>query len=314
MTNLDSNSNLNSNLNSNSNSYSAEDLKVFEEYRNLYDWQKTLYEKIIAPDGEFNAADSSKIISVIDKEGKKGKSSFVKWLCYNYPLDIARISYGTASQLRSAVFNMGRRKCYIIDLPRTRGKSDSLADILSVIEDVKNGFVTSSMDEGDKQLMMAPPTVIVFSNTTLPLHSLSEDRWDLYTINPNLRLVRSQHLHFWRRGSTKGNGNSFKNSIKKERQGKTKKRKILVVFLVVGCLVVGYYLDESYRAAIRILRSILSDMGSTDILMKFKQLVYAPLHHRRKRKRAENIKRLFKDVGIIIIESYQTSKRDRSLF
>ena len=55
------------NLNSNSNSYSAEDLKVFEEYRNLYDWQKTLYEKIIAPDGEFNTADSSKIISVIDK-------------------------------------------------------------------------------------------------------------------------------------------------------------------------------------------------------------------------------------------------------
>ena len=101
-------------------SYSAEDLKIFEDYRNLYDWQKTLYEKIMAkimaPDGEFNTADSSKIISVIDKEGKKGKNSFVKWLCYNHPLDIARLSSGTASQLRSAVFNMGRRKCYIIDL------------------------------------------------------------------------------------------------------------------------------------------------------------------------------------------------------
>ena len=52
-------------------SYSAEDLKIFEDYRNLYDWQKTLYEKIMAkimaPDGEFNTADSSKIISVIDK-------------------------------------------------------------------------------------------------------------------------------------------------------------------------------------------------------------------------------------------------------
>ena len=266
-------------INSNSYSYSAEDLKVFEDYRNLYDWQKTLYEKIIAPDGEFNTADARKIISVIDKEGKKGKSSFVKWLCYNHPLDIARLSSGTASQLRSDVLNKGIKKCYIIDLPRTKGKSDSLADILSVIEDVKNGFVTSSMDEGDKQLMMAPPTVIVFSNTTLPLHSLSEDRWDLYTINPNLRLIRSQHLHFWRRGSTEGNGNSFKNSIKKERQGKTKKRKILVVFLVVG-----FYLDESYHAVNQTLRSILSDIGSMDILREFKQLVYAPLHHRKKKK------------------------------
>ena len=149
--------------------------------------------------------------------------------------------------------NKGIKKCYFIDLPRNRGKSDSLADILSVIEDVKNGFVTSSMDEGDKQLMMVPPTVIVFSKTTLPLHSLSEDRWDLYTINPNLRLIRSQHLHFWRRGSTEGNGNSFKNSIKKERQGKTKKR-------------------------------------------------------------AENIKKVAKDAGIIIIESYRAFRRDRSLF
>ena len=299
-------------------SYSAEDLKIFEDYRNLYDWQKTLYEKIMAkimaPDGEFNTADSSKIISVIDKEGKKGKNSFVKWLCYNHPLDIARLSSGTASQLRSAVFNMGRRKCYIIDLPRTKGKSDSLADILSVIEDVKNGFVTSSMDEGDKQLMMAPPTVIVFSNTTLPLHSLSEDRWDLYTINPNLRLVRSQHLRFWRRGSTEGNGNSFKNSIKKERQGKTKKRKILVVFLVVGCLVVGYYLDQSYRAVNQILISILSDIGSMDILSESKQFIYAPLRHRKKKKRAENIKKIVKDIGIICIEAYQAFRRDRYLF
>ena len=51
-----------------------------------------------------------------DKDGKKGKSSFVKWLYYNHPLDIARLSSGTASQLRSDVLNKGIKKCYIIDL------------------------------------------------------------------------------------------------------------------------------------------------------------------------------------------------------
>ena len=70
---------------------SAEDLKIFEDFWNLPSM-------------------------IRDKDGKKGKSSFVKWLYYNHPLDIARLSFGTASQLRSAVFNMGRRKCYIIDL------------------------------------------------------------------------------------------------------------------------------------------------------------------------------------------------------
>ena len=79
----------------------------------------------------------------------------------------------------------------IYDLHRTRGKSDSLTDILSVIEDIKDGFVTSSMYGGDKQLMMSPPTVIVFSNIRLPYNSLSEDRWDLYTIHSDLKLTQS---------------------------------------------------------------------------------------------------------------------------
>ena len=75
----------------------------------------------------------------------KGKSSFVKWLRYNYPLDIARMSFGRLSQLRSGVFNMGKRKCYIINLPGTKGRRDSIFDLLSVIEDIKNDFVSSSM-------------------------------------------------------------------------------------------------------------------------------------------------------------------------
>ena len=79
----------------------------------------------------------------------------------------------------------------IYDLHRTRGKSDSLTDILSVIEDIKDGFVTSSMYGDDKQLMMSPPTVIVFSNIRLPYNSLSEDRWDLYTIHSDLKLTQS---------------------------------------------------------------------------------------------------------------------------
>ena len=177
-------------------SYSAKDLEMFEDFNNLYDWQKELYNKILHVNtGEFKIPDSREIMSIVDKEGKKGKSSFVKWLCYNYPMDIARLSFGTASQLRSAVFNMGKRKCYIIDLPRTKGRGDSIFDLLSVIEDMKNGFISSSMYGADKQLMMDPPFVIVFSNNPLPYNSLSQDRWDLYTLSDQKELVKMQNLY-----------------------------------------------------------------------------------------------------------------------
>ena len=178
-------------------SYSAKDLEMFEDFENLYPWQQKLYNKIIDKEAEsdFKIPDKREIMSIVDKKGKKGKSSFVKWLCYNYPMDIARLSFGTASQLRSAVFNMGKRKCYIIDLPRTKGKGDSIFDLLSVIEDIKNGFVSSSMYGGDRQLMMDPPFVIVFSNSPLPYSSLSEDRWDLYTLSNDKDLVKSRNLY-----------------------------------------------------------------------------------------------------------------------
>lgn len=79
---------------------------------------------------------------IFDPTGCTGKSKFLKWVCVNRPEEVAKVTFGTASQLRSAIISAGSRKCYFLDLPRTSSSDDS---ILGVIEDIKNGHIVSNM-------------------------------------------------------------------------------------------------------------------------------------------------------------------------
>lgn len=130
--------------------------------------------------GNIREADDRTILTIVDKDGKKGKSSFIKYLCWRRLSSIVKLGYGQAHQLRSSVIAGGPKEVYIIDLPRTRGKNDNMDDLLSVIEKIKNGFLTSPMYRKSKHLMMRPPFVIVFSNDHLPYEKLSKDRWECY--------------------------------------------------------------------------------------------------------------------------------------
>lgn len=86
--------------------------------------------------------DDRQIIWIVDKEGKKGKTKLIKHLCYHHAEDISCILIGTSSQLRNALIGIGERRTYILDLPRTRGINDSMVDLISVIESLKNGHIT----------------------------------------------------------------------------------------------------------------------------------------------------------------------------
>jgi len=163
--------------------YMAEDLKVFENGKDSFlHWQRDIYELLFDEDENIRKADHRKIIHVLDGKGQKGKSSFIKYLCYKQPNEIAKFGYGTAGQLRSAVVKSGRREAYIIDLPRTKGASDKIEDLLTVIEEVKNGHVMTPFRGSLGVLMMEPPFILVFSNEKLPYGSLSADRWVCYEI------------------------------------------------------------------------------------------------------------------------------------
>ena len=173
-----------------SNRYRGLDIKLFNDRKNWYEWQSTLYDKLFLKGGTFKVPDPRKIIFILDQEGNCGKSSFFKWLYFNHPQDIGRITYGTSSQLRSSVLNIGPKKLYIVDLPRTKGKEDRIEELLSVGEDLKSGAITSNMRGHGATLLMEPPHVIFSSNYVIDQNALSEDRWESYEIIKNNKKLK----------------------------------------------------------------------------------------------------------------------------
>lgn len=165
--------------------YSAKDLEIFLNLDNWHPWQKKLYDRIFFKTGGIREPDRREIIAIYDEDGNSGKSSFFKYLCYKYTADIGRLTYGSSSQLKSAVVAMGHKKIYIIDLTRSKAKNDSETDLLSAIKDVKNGLVTTHMYGSGNTMLMDIPHVIVSSPYIFDQTLLSKDRWKILSIKSN---------------------------------------------------------------------------------------------------------------------------------
>lgn len=162
--------------------YNGDDIGFLDDKENRYPWQQEIINQLVDEDSfDLKPADDRTIVWIYDPAGNNGKSKFVKWFyCrFNY---ITKISFGTANQLRSALISVGAKKVYFIDIPRTLGPDDSITAILSAIEDLKNGFITSSFYGKGTTLLMDPPHIIVFSNHQAPTNTLSQDRWISYLV------------------------------------------------------------------------------------------------------------------------------------
>ena len=122
--------------------------------------------------------DPRKIVFIYDEKGNSGKSSFYKYLYYYHAEDMRRITYGTASQLRTSLINIGPKKIYLIDLTRSKEKQDEPLDLLSAIKDLKGGVVSSSMYMygSGTTMLMDIPHIVVSSNYLFEFNSLSSDR------------------------------------------------------------------------------------------------------------------------------------------
>jgi len=163
--------------------YQASDLKIFDNSALWYPWQKHLMEILFNKDLTLKDPNDRTIIWVQDLLGNSGKSKLVKHICYNYPEESCKLAFGSSTQLRSACISAGPRKLYFVDVPRTLGKDDDISEIISVIEDIKNGFVVSSMYGKYQQLMFDPPHIVVFANVFCPGGTLSSDRLEQYSIH-----------------------------------------------------------------------------------------------------------------------------------
>lgn len=84
--------------------------------------------------------------------------------------------------------NNGPKNIYFIDLPPTPEKKDKMEDLISVLEEIKNGHVMSTMYGSGRCLLMPHPHIVIFSNQALNYSFLSKDRWKVYEITDKLIL------------------------------------------------------------------------------------------------------------------------------
>jgi len=162
--------------------YEGADVEFLSVVSHQYPWQSKLLAEVLLPGLQrFKIADDREILWIKDPQGNNGKSKFVKFMCLHYR-NCVKVPFGTATQMRSTIISMGPQECYFIDIPRTLGRDDDMTAVLSVIEDLKNGFVVSSMYGKNAELIMTPPHIILFSNRECPVSALSGDRWSEYEI------------------------------------------------------------------------------------------------------------------------------------
>lgn len=158
--------------------YMGRDLSCMD---NPYPWQESILDIIS------NDPDDRTILWIDDSGGNIGKTKLLKYLCYNKKAK--RVPMGNATQLKTNIIAQGVHRCYCVDIPRSLGSTERMQDLISALEELKGGWVSSAMYGKHQELFMEPPHVIIFSNMPPPMHMMSLDRWQIYTVE-NMKLAR----------------------------------------------------------------------------------------------------------------------------
>lgn len=153
--------------------YRGQDVQMVETMP--FPWQREVMSII---DGDPN---DRSILWITNKSGNVGKTKLCKYL--RFKNKITRIPMGTATQIKTACIINGAHRCYVVDFPRTLGKDEKIRDVMSAIEEIKNGWVQSAMYGKNAELIMMPPHVICFANWQPDLSMMSFDMWEFYSVN-----------------------------------------------------------------------------------------------------------------------------------
>ena len=159
----------------------------------LHPWQKDLFDFIKEKSTDKIFRDR-KIIWLEDQIGNTGKSFFQKWLRLGQRDIICRkLPESTVERLISAtvkLFSKQEVDLVMIDLTRTAGKEQSLDDMFSAIENIKNGFIVDTLYGNYTEAIFEPPLVLIFTNKKHSDYSkkLSEDRWFILSMNSDRQI------------------------------------------------------------------------------------------------------------------------------
>lgn len=119
-----------------------------------------------------------------------GKGGVAKSLYNTYLEASGKACYlgsGTPTQILEAVCAEGEKRAYTLDMPKSADSNIRVTDYINVLETVKNGFIKTAMHGKRKKLIMNQrPHVVVFANIFPPFDAMTEGRFFVFTINPDL--------------------------------------------------------------------------------------------------------------------------------
>lgn len=153
--------------------------------KKLSPWQQTASDDILVNEEK----DNTRSINVIyDPFGNRGKSFFVKWMCTKH--NCQRIpKMKDAQEMIQFAMSFSKKHAYLIDLARSANKSKkTMTELWSAIETIKDGYLYDIRYKG-RDLWMNSVPVWVFTNELPDLKALTEDRWNIWTINYGGKLV-----------------------------------------------------------------------------------------------------------------------------
>lgn len=147
---------------------------------NPYPWQAELKERL---EKECDRT----VHMVVDPTGNNGKSIFVEWIEY-LGLSIEMPGFNSAEDFLQAAMNLPELKVYLVDLPRAMPKKH-LNGLFTAVEKLKNGYMCDKRYHFKWKRLKHSPSICLFSNKKPKLKYLSRDRWRIFSISKDKRLV-----------------------------------------------------------------------------------------------------------------------------
>lgn len=134
---------------------------------NLYDWQARIRDICLAPPNDRD------IVWVWEKEGNRGKTQFCKYMAVKHGATL--LGNGAFKDIAQALPD--HPKIVLFNLTRDLEERINY----SALEAIKDGVVFSSKYESRTKIFNSPH-VVVFSNFSPRIESMSKDRWKIIQI------------------------------------------------------------------------------------------------------------------------------------
>lgn len=125
------------------------------------------------------------------KHGNVGKSLLVGY-CRAHRIGRALPPVNDQKDLLRMVCDLPTSKMYLFDMPRSMNK-DRLYQFYSAVETIKDGYAYDDRYHF-KEKVFDCPNIWIFSNSLPDRTMLSEDRWNIWTINEKYELVKYVEL------------------------------------------------------------------------------------------------------------------------